>query len=43
MKKTGAERKKYEFASEMDEIMGDSHSTSPEFVFGSSAMRRIYK
>ncbi|XP_062571769.1 uncharacterized protein DDB_G0280579-like [Saccostrea cucullata] len=36
-KRTGTERKEYEFASEMDDIFGNSHSTTPAFVVESSS------
>ncbi|XP_021363126.1 dentin sialophosphoprotein-like [Mizuhopecten yessoensis] len=38
MKKTGAARKDFQFRTEMDEIMGDSHSITPKFVFGSAEL-----
>ena len=35
--KIGSERKEYGFASEMDEIFGNCHSTNPTFVVESSS------
>lgn len=37
IKRTGSERKEYEFASEMDEVFGNCHSTNPTFVVESSS------
>ena len=37
IKRTGSERKEYEFASEMDEIFGNCNSTNPTFVVESSS------
>ena len=37
IKRTGSERKEYEFASEMNEIFGNCHSKNPTFVVESSS------
>lgn len=37
IKRTGSERKEYEFASEMKEVFGNCHSTIPTFVVESSS------
>ena len=36
-KRTGSDRKEYEFASEMNEKFGNCHSTNPTFVVESSS------
>lgn len=37
IKRTGSERKEYEFASEIEKIFGNCHSTSPTFLVESSS------